>query len=476
MSMSRRCDHWDGGGYCHASERVRLFLTGPRCPAHTPAAAAGRSEPGQSGGPVRVLVTGSRDWWHRESVWSVLDRLHTEHGVRLRIMHGACPTGADVLADTWATDHRVPVQRYPAHWTRDGRKAGPLRNAAMVASRPTLVVAFIRNNSPGATGCAAMAQAAGIEVRRHYWPDRQTREGQTGPLKRAHFESSGLRPRHRYADHIERYTAQGWPVFVLGRSKRPMGNCPACRDTGADHNPGDCGHLICHGFHAATTDPGRVAAMLRLIPGGLLAIRTGAVSGLTVIDIDPRNGGQLDRDLMVPTATVATAGGGWHLYYRHPGGTLAGKLADRPGVDIKSDGGYVVAPPSTPAGTTHSYRWVNDQAVNEMTPPLIAACRPTPAPHAPPVATPRPTGGQGISSPTALLAAHLHAVATAPEGRRRTTLYGAARGVARMAAAGAITTEQAFAVLADAGRRAQQTERDINAAIRGGFRDEGVAA
>jgi hypothetical protein len=89
-------------------------------------------------------------------------------------------------------------------------------------------------------------------------------------------------------------------------------------------------------------------------------------------------------------------------------------------------------------------------------------------------ATPRLTGGGGISSPAALLAAHLGAVARAPEGRRRTTLYGAARGIARMVAAGALTTTDAHVALIEAGRTAGQTERDIRAAILGGFRAENV--
>jgi hypothetical protein len=116
-----------------------------------------------------------------------------------------------------------------------------------------------------------------------------------------------------------RYMGAGWPVFVLGKSKRPVANCRACKNAGPGHDPAACDHLTCHGFHAATTDPARLAAMLAKVPGGLLAIRTGAVSGLAVVDIDPRNGGRIDRGLMAPTATVATGGGGWHLYYRHPG-------------------------------------------------------------------------------------------------------------------------------------------------------------
>ena len=85
-------------------------------------------------------------------------------------------------------------------------------------------------------------------------------------------------------------------------------------------------------------------------------------------------------------------------------------------------------------------------------------------------------GAGGISSPSALLAAHLRAVQNAPEGRRRATLYGAARGIARMVAAGALTEPDARAVLEAAGTAAQQTPREIRAAIDGAFTAEGVAA
>ena len=87
---------------------------------------------------------------------------------------------------------------------------------------------------------------------------------------------------------------RGWPVFVLGRSKRPVANCEPCRqaaETGSDHDPASCGHLTCHGFYAASTDPARVAAIVAAVPAGQLAVRTGAVSELLVVDIDPDHGG-----------------------------------------------------------------------------------------------------------------------------------------------------------------------------------------
>src|SRR5205823_55990 len=134
----------------------------------------------------------------------------------------------------------------------------------------------------------------------------------------------------------------------------------------------------------------------------------------------------------------------------------------------KADGGYVVAPPSAHPDTGRRYRWAGHRPVREMPPPLAAACRtdpgPPPAPPSRPVTVCARSAG-GISHPAALLAAHLDAVARAPEGKRRTTLYGAARGVARMVAAGTITPADAWTALTDAGRQAKQTDRDIRAAI-----------
>jgi hypothetical protein len=365
LAADRPCGWYGPGGACGATP-ARLYLPGPRCPAHTPAVVAGKPEPGAGRYCPPALC------------WC-----------------GHCPP------------------RQPD---------------------PPLHVLITRSQTKAPSGLTIEAAALG-------------------------------------------YMRQGWPVFVLGRSKRPVANCTACRSAGSGHDPAGCGCLTCHGFHAATTDPGRLAAMLAKVPGGLLAIRTGTVAGLCVVDIDPRNGGRIDTALMTPTATVATGGGGWHLYYRHPGGPLLPALPDRPGVDAKADGGYVVAPPSAQPGR-HPYRWAGDRGVAEMPPALCAALTPPPAPASPATLSgPPPTrSAGGISSPGALLAAHLRTVQNAPEGRRRTTLYGAARGVARMVLAGAITEPDARAVLTAAGLAAQQTERDIRAAINGAFTDEGAAA
>lgn len=277
-----------------------------------------------------------------------------------------------------------------------------------------------------------------------------------------------------------RLADQGVHVFFLGRSKRPVANCRPCRDSDDSHNPETCGCLTCHGFYAATRDPDRIRAIYDAVPGGMLAIRAGAPSGIVVLDVDPRSGGDaadlIRRYQLPPSAWVRTGSGGWHLYYRHPGGYLPcsqSRLA--PGVDVRGDGGYAVAPPSVHPRTGRPYAWVSREPVQEMPPALVRACQPPPAP---PVATgTRPadtTAAGNIRRPDRLLTVLLDRVTTAPAGTRRVTLYGSARGVARMVAAGAIRTGDAVTALTDAGRRAEQTERDIRRAIEGGFRAEGV--
>lgn len=87
-------------------------------------------------------------------------------------------------------------------------------------------------------------------------------------------------------------------------------------------------------------------------PDANLGLVTGTVSGLVVVDVDPRHGGddalaelEARHGELPSTPEVLTGGGGVHLYLRHPGRPVpSGPIA--PGVDVKADGGIAVAPPS----------------------------------------------------------------------------------------------------------------------------------
>jgi hypothetical protein len=120
---------------------------------------------------VRILVTGSRDWTDADAIESGLWAVWVDAGSPLltesmTVAHGACPTGADAIADAIALRVGMQVERHPADWERYGKRAGFIRNAEMVALGADICLAFIKDHSRGATMTADLAEKAGILTRR----------------------------------------------------------------------------------------------------------------------------------------------------------------------------------------------------------------------------------------------------------------------------------------------------------------------
>jgi hypothetical protein len=76
-----------------------------------------------------------------------------------------------------------------------------------------------------------------------------------------------------------------------------------------------------HGFKDATCDPDEVRRLWDRYPGELIGVPTGEPSGLAVLDIDPRHGGdrwfQVHRDRLLPTRVHNTRSGGVHLVFKN---------------------------------------------------------------------------------------------------------------------------------------------------------------
>lgn len=127
--------------------------------------------------PLRILITGSRTWTDRAAIaQTISDYLHST-GTSIgeawpfpTIIHGAAQ-GADQLADHIARNWGWTPEPHPADWHRHGRSAGYRRNAAMVALGADVCLAFIHNDSRGASHAAALAEAAGIPTLRHHRTD-----------------------------------------------------------------------------------------------------------------------------------------------------------------------------------------------------------------------------------------------------------------------------------------------------------------
>jgi hypothetical protein len=187
------------------------------------------------------------------------------------------------------------------------------------------------------------------------------------------------------------YAAAGYEVFPL-RGKLPHANCPACepRSPGyRPHRPADCPHELCHGLYAATTDPTRVAGWWARWPQANIGARV--PRSLFVLDIDPRAGGldslarlEADHDTMPPTRTSLSGrgDGGAHRWFVHPGGTLSVvTLRQRgyAGLDLKTDHGYVLLPPSRHPATGAPYTWA-EPVLDPAAPPTWLARLLTPPP------------------------------------------------------------------------------------------------
>jgi Bifunctional DNA primase/polymerase, N-terminal len=157
---------------------------------------------------------------------------------------------------------------------------------------------------------------------------------------------------------VLRYCDLGWPVAPLAWAHQGVCCCSAGRDCASPaKHP-----LTEHGYKDATTDRKAVMRWWRKWPRANVGIATGAVSGLVVLDVDPRNGGsdslkellhRFGRLAAIPA--VLTGGGGKHFYFSYDGLEWPKTLG--PGLDVLSDGRMAVAPFSEHV-TGQRYRWV----------------------------------------------------------------------------------------------------------------------
>ncbi|WP_136513737.1 bifunctional DNA primase/polymerase [Geomonas edaphica] len=141
------------------------------------------------------------------------------------------------------------------------------------------------------------------------------------------------------------YVAQGIPVFPLWKN----GKVPSIK--------GGNGHKD------ATTDTTVINQWWDKWPDANIGIPTGAETGWLVLDVDEKNGvsgtatlRELERQYgeLPETRTHTTPSGGKHIFFKHPGYHVPGsKSLVGLGLDVRCDGGYVVAPQSVIDGVSY---------------------------------------------------------------------------------------------------------------------------
>jgi Bifunctional DNA primase/polymerase, N-terminal/Primase C terminal 1 (PriCT-1) len=145
------------------------------------------------------------------------------------------------------------------------------------------------------------------------------------------------------------YAARGWHVFPC-HTPTPTGcSCTkrdACTDRGKHPR-------TLHGLKDASTDEATIRRWWTDWPMANIGVVTGALSGLVVLDVDTRKQGEdsladLEQSYSpLPETVMQITGNGLHYLFAHPGSPVKNGVAVLgAGLDIRGDGGYIIAAPS----------------------------------------------------------------------------------------------------------------------------------
>jgi hypothetical protein len=155
-----------------------------------------------------------------------------------------------------------------------------------------------------------------------------------------------------------RYAALEWAVLPIYGFRD--GRCACGNDC---EKPGKHPRTR-RGVKDAASDPRKIRAWWGEWPNANVAIATGRISGLLVMDVDLSTGGYESLKELLGgkerprTPTVKTGGGGLHLYFELSSRAGAkNRVSILPGLDIRADGGFVVAPPSSHV-SGQRYEWL----------------------------------------------------------------------------------------------------------------------
>tara|TARA_R100001163_G_scaffold64680_1_gene59504 strand:- start:3973 stop:4362 length:390 start_codon:yes stop_codon:yes gene_type:complete len=119
--------------------------------------------------PIRLAIVGSRNYknWNEFKVkveetlkiWDIIpDQIET-------IVSGGA-SGADTLAQLWASKNKIPMTIYPPDWNKHRRAAGPIRNTLIIKDA-THVIAFPSKSGFGTQDSISKAKSQGKPLKIH---------------------------------------------------------------------------------------------------------------------------------------------------------------------------------------------------------------------------------------------------------------------------------------------------------------------
>ena len=154
------------------------------------------------------------------------------------------------------------------------------------------------------------------------------------------------------------YAKRGWRVLPLHTIKSGTCTCGRAKCQSPGKHP-----RARRGVLDSTVDAKQIKAWWKRWPHANVGIATGKGSGLVVLDVDAEGGEdslhtlELEHEPLPDTPESHTGGGGRHLLFEHPDdGLVPNKVGIERGLDVRGDGGYIVAPPSSHQ-SGHAYAW-----------------------------------------------------------------------------------------------------------------------
>ena len=166
-------------------------------------------------------------------------------------------------------------------------------------------------------------------------------------------------------EYALKYAALGWAILPCEPgTKRPVSA------------------LATNGVHSASSDEATIREWWTARPDANIGLACGEISGITALDIDPRSNGHEflaaavdDNEPIDGVWESQTGGGGTHYLFSYDD---EANVDLAPGVEIKSDGKYIILPPSIhPNG--NSYEWelssspIEEDYENDQTDAPLAA-------------------------------------------------------------------------------------------------------
>lgn len=280
------------------------------------------------------------------------------------------------------------------------------------------------------------------------------------------------------------YARKGWKIIPL-HWPTENGQC-SCRDPECT-KPGK--HPIERGWkEKATTDEETIQRWWKKYQHANIGIVTGADSGLLVLDVDEGGAESIEDYGDFDETLWCCTGNGAHHYFAHPGDTIPNAVKFAPGLDVRADGGLVVAPPSRHA-SGHTYQWLSDpdRPLEPAPTWLLDALRQhrdtdtgsassdeSTLPPAPFHSPSHGGGGGATSYARAALRQEIERLSSSPEGTRNNDLNRSAFSLGTLVQAGLLDRTEVEAELEHAARALglaeSETRRTITSGIEAGIR------